>query len=214
MIEAIIFDMDGVLVDSEPLWRKAEVRVFGEAGLRLTEDDCKTTMGLRLDEVVRTRLPGLAAGARAAVEVAIMDGVIDLVRRTGEAKPGATQAVTAAVARGLPVGLASSSPLRLIEATLERIGLAGAFRVVHSAEHEPYGKPHPAVYITAAERLGARPEACLAIEDSLRGLISAKAASMRCLLVPEEPDPRHALADLVLPSLDDLDDAAWSRLLA
>lgn len=214
MIEAVIFDMDGVLVDSEPLWRKAEVRVFGEAGLRLTEDDCKSTMGLRLDEVVRTRLPKLAAPARAAIEVAIMDGVIDLVRRSGEPKPGAIHAVTTVVARGLPVGLASSSPLRLIEATLERIGLAGAFRVVHSAEHEPYGKPHPAVYITAAERLGVRPEACLAIEDSLRGLVSAKAASMRCLLVPEEPDPRHVLADMVLPSLEHLDDAALALLLA
>lgn len=212
MIEAVIFDMDGVLVDSEPLWRRAEVQVFGEAGLHLTEDECKHTMGLRLDEVVRVRLPERSESERARVEAQILERVIELVRTEGEPKDGVPEAMSFVRSLQLPVALASSSPLRLIHATLERIGLARAFAFVHSAENETYGKPHPAVYLTTANRLGVFPDRCVAIEDSLRGLISAKAASMKCILVPEEPDPRWVLADVVLPSLRALDADAWAAL--
>lgn len=212
MIAAVIFDMDGVLVDSEPLWRKAEVEAFGAEGLVLTEEACKATMGLRLDEVVKMRLPNRTPAERARVEENILVRVIELVSREGLRKEGAAEAVAFARAQGVPVALASSSPLRLIRATLERLALSDAFVFVHSAESEPYGKPHPAVYLTAAARLGVAPEQCVAIEDSLRGLVSAKAASMTCIAVPEEPDPRFALADLVLPSLTALDAAAWSTL--
>lgn len=217
-IEAVIFDMDGLLVDSEPLWRRAEVEIFGSGGLAITPEDCKTTMGLRLDDVVRTRLPHLAGPSpqaiaeRHLVEEHILVRVIELVRAEGQAKAGARAAVDFARARGVAVALASSSPLRLIHATLERIGLADRFLFVHSAEAEPFGKPHPAVYLTTSARLGVAPERCVAIEDSLRGLVAAKAASMRCVCVPEEAAPGFALADLVLPSLTALDDAAWSAL--
>lgn len=84
--------------------------------------------------------------------------------------------------------------------------------MVHSAEAEPYGKPHPAVYLSTAARLGVAPARCLALEDSLNGLIAAKAARMRCVAVPERPDPRFALADLVLPGLAHLEERAWERL--
>lgn len=217
-IEAVIFDMDGLLVDSEPLWRRAEVEVFRSEGLAITEEDCKTTMGLRLDDVVRARLPHLsgpspqAIAERLLVEEHILLRVIELVRAEGQAKAGAHSAVELALARGFVVALASSSPLRLIHATLERIGLADRFLVVHSAEAEPYGKPHPAVYLTTSARLGVAPERCVAVEDSIRGLVAAKAASMRCIVVPEEEAPGFALADLVLASLTALDDTAWSTL--
>lgn len=212
MIAAVIFDMDGVLVDSEPLWRKAEVEVFGAEGLALTAEACKVTTGLRLDEVVRLRLPRHSPAQRAQIEEAILARVIGLVSREGAPMKGAAQAVAFTRALGIPVALASSSPLRLIRATLERLGMSDAFVFVHSAESEPYGKPHPAVYLSTAARLGVPPEHCVAIEDSLRGLVSAKAASMTCIAVPEESDPRFALADLVLPSLAALDAAAWSTL--
>lgn len=204
--------MDGVLVDSEPLWRRAEVQVFGEAGLALTEDECKATMGLRLDEVVRFRLPDRAPPERARIEATILDRVVALVSAEGEPKPGVAEAIAYVRSLALPMALASSSPLRLIHATLERIGLGQAFLFVHSAEHERWGKPHPAVYLTTAERLGVAPDRCVAIEDSLRGLLSAKAASMKCILIPEEPDPRFVLADVQLSSLAQLSSVAVRNL--
>jgi sugar-phosphatase len=212
VIAAVIFDMDGVLVDSEPLWRRAEVAVFGAAGVTLTEDDCKVTMGLRLDEVVRMRLPARSKSERERVEEAILERVIELVSSEGQPKDGAVEAVDVARSLGVPVALASSSPLRLIRATLDRLALSDRFVCVHSAERESHGKPHPAVYLTTAREIGAPPELCVAIEDSLRGVVSAKAASMRCVAIPEAPDPRFAIADLVLTSLRALDRAAWSAL--
>ena len=99
-----------------------------------------------------------------------------------------------------------------IEVTLRRIGLADRFEVVHSAESEALGKPHPAVYLTTAARLGVRPTRCLAIEDSLRGLVSAKAASMRCIAVPTAPHPGFSLADLELSSLTELDEETFRQV--
>ncbi len=111
-------------------------------------------------------------------------------------------------AQDVPLAVASSSAASVIFAVLEKLGLTGCFRVVQSAEFEPYGKPHPGVYLTAARRLGVAPEACVAIEDSVTGVVAAKAAKMACLAVPAptaKDDRRFGIADAVLPSLADLD---------
>jgi sugar-phosphatase len=207
MIRAAIFDMDGLLVDSEPLWRQAEQDVFGALGLRLTEDDCMRTTGLRVDEVVRHWFalhpwpgPGIAE-----VGATIVERVVALIRDQGEAKPGAAAAVAAARRAGLRTALATGSSFDLIDATLERLGLVGAFEVRCSAQSEPYGKPHPAVFLTTAARLGVDPTECVVLEDSLPGVIAAKAARMRCIAVPETTGPgraRFAVADVVLDSLE------------
>jgi mannitol-1-/sugar-/sorbitol-6-/2-deoxyglucose-6-phosphatase len=113
------------------------------------------------------------------------------------------------------VGLASSSSRRIIDAAVARLGAAGRFDAIHSAESLRYGKPHPEVYLDIAAMLGAPPAACLAIEDSLNGLIAAKAARMGCVAVPEAEhaaDPRFVLADAVLGSLHEFGPALWSRL--
>lgn len=214
MIDAVIFDLDGLLLDSEPLWRRAEVEVFARAGLRITEDDCLATTGLRIDDAVRhwwSRHPGLSLTVPEAVD-AVLDRLVALVRGEGAAMPGAVEAVEFVARRGVRLGLASSSAPRVLDAALARLGLGGRFEVVQSAERERYGKPHPAVYLAAAERLGVAPTSCLAVEDSLNGLVAAKAARMRCLAVPERRDPRFALADLVLPSLTAFDEVAWRAL--
>jgi sugar-phosphatase len=114
---------------------------------------------------------------------------------------------------GLQLAVASSSPPRLIEASLARLGLRDHFTEIVSAESEPYGKPHPAVFLTTAARLGVAPTECLVFEDSLNGLVAAKAARMICVAVPERVDPRFAFADLVLPSLEAFDDDALATLL-
>jgi HAD superfamily hydrolase (TIGR01509 family) len=214
MIDAVIFDLDGLLIDSEPLWRRAQIEVFAQAGLRLTESDCAETTGLRVDEVVRLRMARWRAW-HTLTESDAVEGiharVIELLRAEGEAKEGAREAVAFAEAAGVRLALASSSARRVIDAALDRLGCAGAFEVIRSAEVEPYGKPHPGVYLATAHALGVAPTACLAVEDSLNGLIAAKAARMRCLAVPERDDPRFALADVVLPSLARLDGGAWRR---
>ena len=114
------------------------------------------------------------------------------------------------------MALASSTPHRLIRTVLDHIGLSHSFEVISSAEDERYGKPHPAVFLTAADALAVPPERCLVFEDSPAGVLAAKAAKMRCIAVPEESErasPLIAIADLVLDSLVDLDPAALDQLL-
>lgn len=205
-IDAIIFDMDGLLIDSEPLWRIAEVEALTEVGVSITEADAVETTGLRTDEVVElwhARYPWREP-AKKTVEARIVSRLIALVRERGEAMPGVHEALEALSGAGYPLAIASSSASEIIAATLETLGLAGYFRVTQSAEHEPFGKPHPGVYIEAARALGVEPRLCLAFEDSPNGVIAAKAARMTCIAVPDPvlaADRRFGAADLVLGSL-------------
>lgn len=217
-IRAVIFDLDGLLIDSEPHWRAAEMEVFGAAGLHLTDADCVTTTGLRIDEVTaywHARRPWTSSDTPAELAARITDRLISRIQRYGVAKEGVDHAITFARAQGVRVGLASSSSRRIIAAAVARLGVADRFDAVHSAEDLRYGKPHPEVYLDIAELLGVPPTTCLAIEDSLNGLIAAKAARMRCVAVPEAEhaaDPRFALADAVLDSLHEFGPALWAFL--
>ena len=117
--------------------------------------------------------------------------------------------------KGLKLGIASSSVLPIITAALDTLGLTGIFDAVCSAEEEEFGKPHPGVYVRAAERLRTVPERCLAFEDSVNGLMAAKAARMRCVLVPDpshREDSRTALADVRLESLAHFSEKVWIGL--
>ncbi len=217
MLRAAIFDMDGLLVDSEPLWRRAEQQVFPTVGIELTDAMCMQTMGTRLDEVVRYwyGLHPWTGPSQEEVAAQVMARVIDLVATEGEALPGVAAALERCARAGLAVALASSSPMRLIDAVVDRLGIRACFTCLQSAEHEPYGKPHPGVFLTTAARLGVDPTACLVLEDSLAGVLAGKAARMRVVAVPareQYDDPRFAIADLRLPSLRALDDDALATL--
>ena len=211
-IEAILFDMDGILIDSEPFWRQAEIEVFATVDVHLTEQQCMETTGLRIDEVVAFRhsqKPWSEPSCRVISE-AILDRVMELVRLHGKPLPGVGEALEAARATGLPVALASSSTYALIETTLTTLGIREHFSTIHSAEEEELGKPHPAVYLNAARKVGVAPTACLAIEDSLNGVIAAKAARMQVIAIPEshfQNDPRFAVADQRLRGLGELPQA-------
>jgi sugar-phosphatase len=209
MPHAIIFDMDGLLVDSEPLWVRAEIAVFGEVGLTLSESDCAQTKGLRSDDVVAfwyARSPWKGATIP-EVQATLCARVAALIRAEGRALAGVDHALAIAREGGRRVALASSSPQLVIDATLERLGLRDAFDVVQSADTERLGKPHPGIFLTTAERLGVAPTDCLVLEDSITGVIAAKAARMTCIAVPcdfSNPDPRFVLADATIGSLADL----------
>jgi sugar-phosphatase len=218
-IEAVLFDMDGVLIDSEPLWARAEVEVFGALGLPLSLADTHESQGLRTEEVVAFRFARAPWTGPDPAEVGRrLDARVEaLVRQEGRALPGAHAALGAVRRRGLRLGLASSSSRAMIAVVLARLGLERAFDHLQSADGEPLGKPHPAVFLRAAEALAVTPAACLVVEDSLRGLVAAKAAGMRCLAVPDargRADPRFALADARIDSLTDWDEAVWARLEA
>lgn len=213
---ALIFDLDGVLIDSEPLWRRAEIEIFATVGLQLTEADCIRTQGLRIDEAVGfwfERAPWSGPSVEALAST-IVERMAALIRSEGRPMPGALESIEAARETGWRLGLASSSSSFLIGTVLERFGLADRFECVHSAEHEARGKPHPDVYLSAARALGLPGADCVAVEDSAHGVASALAAGMRCIAVPApetRDDPRFGVATWRLESLGALADALRSR---
>ena len=223
---AAIFDMDGLLVDSEPIWHEVEIDVFGRHGVPLTVERCLETKGMFLGEAVShwyARYPWTGASA-ADVSAEIVDAMAARLEEKVELKPGALRSLDFCRDRGARLALASSSPRRLIGAVVHRFGLGSRFTVVHSAEDEPAGKPDPAIFLTTARQLGVAAAECVVFEDSVAGVLAAKAAGMACVAVPE-PDPvsrpagnerglpeAFALADVVLGSLLELDDDVWARV--
>jgi len=220
-VEAVILDMDGLLIDTEPVWRAAQATVFAGIGIALRESDLLDSTGQPVEELIplwRQRSPGpdLASTELSDAEMAdrIIDQVIRYVKARGQPMPGVSAAIALFERYGLRLAIASSSPLRLIDAVCDRLGLA-RIEVRCSAREEVRGKPAPDVYLTAARRLGVTAGSCLALEDSPNGIASARAAGMRCVAVPDPllaDDPRYREADLILPSLTGLDEAALRRL--
>jgi mannitol-1-/sugar-/sorbitol-6-/2-deoxyglucose-6-phosphatase len=217
MLRAAIYDMDGLLLDSEPYWVQAELEVLGAVGVPLTPELARETTGMRLDEAVAYWFGRFPWKGRSPQEVvkALTQAAHRLILEHAKAKPGVHQSLSVFQKHGLRVALASSSPLVLIQGVVEKLGLLGKFDFVVSAESEPYGKPHPAVYLRCAGRLGLSPTECVALEDSVNGLVSAKAARMRVIAVPEAAhlaDARFCLADAVVSSLLEVDGALLQRL--
>lgn len=211
-LEAVIFDMDGVLIDSEPLWQRTEIDVFSAIGVPLTREQCISTMGLRIDEVValwHDRFRWGTEPTRQEMVDRVLTGMVEALRSEGTALQGVDDVLRACKRADLRVALATSSYAVVMDAVLDALELRGAFEVTHSGEHEQYGKPHPGIYLTVSGRLGVEPTRCLCIEDSVNGLIAAKAARMKCVVVPDiaSGDPRLALADATFDSLKDV--AAW-----
>jgi len=209
MIKAVIFDMDGLLIDSEPLWRKAEIEIFGQVGIQLTENDCKETMGYRLNEVVdlwydRQPWNGLS---KKEVEEAILERVSQLILSEGTLMSGVKKTIDACTELHLKIAIASSSPMKLIRSVVSLLGMDKSFDVLHSAEFELFGKPHPAVFISTAQKLEVLPSECLVLEDSLHGVISALSAKMSVVAIPDNiqyNNPKFQVADRVLKSLAEL----------
>lgn len=205
----VIYDMDGVLTDSEPLWKIAMEDVFRSVGCPLTKEDFQRTVGLRIDEVTAYwyQVSPWPDASPKDVEHAIVQRMIELLTERATPLPGVIESLEFFASRGLKIGLATSSYQVLIDCILDTLKIRHFFQAIHSAEFELFGKPHPAVYLTTAKSLGLDPRHCLVIEDSLNGIISGKAARMTVLCVPEKthhPEPKLILADAQFDNLIDL----------
>ena len=204
----MVFDLDGVLVDSEPVWERVRRRVVADHGGRWAPDSQRRLMGMSTGEWARYLSEELGVGLPPGQVSAL---VIDEMRASYTEHlpllPGAVNAVRRIGGRW-PLGMASSSPPVLIETVLDRADLRSYFPVALSTEQVPRGKPAPDVYLAVADRLGRAPGACAAVEDSSNGLRSAGSAGFRVIAAPrpEYPVDPDALAHaaLVLGSLNDL----------
>lgn len=208
MKEAFIFDMDGLLMDSEPLWKTAEIKCFKEVGVHLSVADCEKTMGLRIDEVVNY-WQGIYPDKISPHDAEQLPGKIvelmkELILEQAEPMPGAVELIDYAVKRDIPRAIASSSYPELIAACTKKFGFEQKIKVTVSAMEVEYGKPHPDVFLRAAQKLNVPPEGCIVFEDSVNGVIAAKAAKMTCIAIPDETDfhnPNFSIADKKLSSL-------------
>ncbi|MDB2657001.1 hexitol phosphatase HxpB, partial [Crocinitomicaceae bacterium] len=193
--DAIIFDMDGVLIDSEPLWKIAMEEAFLSVGCNITRKDFQKTVGLRIDEVVRFwyQERGWEGLSCEQLEALIMEKMVALIQANGEPLPGVLETIDYLRTNGYKIGLGTSSYRVLIDTVLETLQLTTSFDFTHSAEDEVHGKPHPAVYLTVAARLMVAPQRCLVIEDSFNGVVAGLAAQMKVVCIPEKthhPDER------------------------
>jgi len=207
-MKAAIFDMDGLIIDSEPLWRLAERAAFARVGLELSDDDCRRTTGLRSDEVVGfwfARHPWTGVSREDVVQD-LESRVAHLIATRGRALPGVHRALDLLSGAGVRLGLASSSSHDLIGVVLATLGLDGTFEVSCSGADEARGKPDPAVYLTTISRLGIESSDGVAFEDSVAGVQAAHAAGLHVVAVPaaaDFDDPGFAIADIKLGSLED-----------
>ena len=208
MIDAVVFDLDGVIVDSEQVWDEVRVDLVQAAGLPFPAEATRAMMGMSSPEwsrylVEQLGVPGTPDQANAAVVERMLEryadgppfipGAVDAVRRIG---------------KRWPIGVASSSNRELIDVVLDAAGLASLVRVAVSSEEVGRGKPAPDVYLEAMRRLGVEPRHAAAVEDSHNGIRSAKSAGLRVIAVPNlhfPPDAESlALADVVIASISEL----------
>lgn len=206
-IKAVIYDMDGLIIDSEPLWKIAEIESFQEIGFDFTVEMCALTTGMRIDQVVNYWWKQLKWDKCSQEDVvyAIEDKMVKLIISNGEILPGVLNSLKLLSSLNIPIALASSSSMKLINTTLETLKIKDYFKVIHSAEDEVAGKPDPAVFLTSANKLKINPENCLVLEDSKAGMMAGLAAKMRTVVIPEKGShPKWAKKSFkILESLKD-----------
>jgi sugar-phosphatase len=208
MIEAIIFDMDGIIIDYEPLWKKAIINVMKQVGFNFTIDMCNRTKGMRVDEVIKYWKTELNADFDSnKLSKDIVEEVIYLIKKEGEAIEGLEKVLKKAKSNNLKIALASSSPSLIINVVLKKLNIIDYFDVIQSAEKEDFGKPHPGVFITTAKKLNVSPVKCLVIEDSLNGVIAGKSAKMKVVAMPEKEEKqlnKFVIADSIVNKLTEI----------
>ncbi len=217
--EAIIFDMDGVLVDSEPYWLVAMDKLFRKYGVSLLPEEFQQTTGLRLDQVIDYwfDLKVFRGTNPQSLADEIYTEVLHLVTSESSLMPGVEDVLASINSQDIPLALASSSNYFLINGLVEFFDIKKYFTVIQSAEDFEYGKPHPEVFLAAAKKMEVQNMAkVIVIEDSLNGLLAAKSARMKCVLMPfpaHREKMQFSLADRLIYSLTELKSDWWKSIL-
>lgn len=208
ILKAVIFDMDGLILDSEPLWEETYVERLVALGVprsEITKPEHKGRGARNFFTFWYTNYPW---GALPTVEELSNETISKmelLIKQKAVALPGVIDAIQRIKRLNVPMAIASSSPMYLIELTTKKLGIGGYFDFYHSGSTEDFAKPHPAVFMHTANEMGVACLNCLVFEDSLSGVIAAKAAQMKCIAVPTKKyltDPRYCIADALIPSME------------
>ncbi|MFT3705001.1 MAG: hexitol phosphatase HxpB [Agriterribacter sp.] len=213
-----IFDMDGLLIDSEPLWEEAGADLLHEFNIHLTPEQYQSSTGLRTQEWITHWFNYFyidAKHTKGAVDNIIKKS-IEKIGAHGVAMPGVSEIFLLLKEANLKIGLATSSPLSLVDIVVDKLGIRSYLQCMTSAEYLAYGKPHPEVYINCAAELGVMPTECFCFEDSFNGMIAVKAARMKCVVVPASNQyelPKWGAADIKLKSLLDFGEKELKMLL-
>lgn len=210
-LDTVIFDMDGLLIDSEPLWKEAADELFAGYGFHLSLQQYEKTTGLRTKEFLaywfsKFKLPGDDINKAESI---IVNRVIDLVKQKGRPMPGVQYIFNFFKTHNFNIGLATSSGPDLIDVVVDILEIRPYLKAISSASSLAYGKPHPEVYLNCAEKLAVLPDRCICFEDSYNGMIAAKAARMKCIIVPSAADnkkPIWGAADLKISTLNNFNE--------
>ena len=214
-LEAVLFDMDGVIIDSEPLWSKAEQQFLARRNLRYSPQLKAAMMGLGSGEAVGFLIKHYNLQESVGDVVEERNQLIaELFRQSLRPMPHALQLVRSVRAAEIKTGLASSSPKELVDLALGRLNITGLFDFILSGDQMPRGKPAPDIYLTAARELGVSQENCLVIEDAPLGVAAAKAAGMCCLAISTSAsEPELGAADRVVRGFAEVDLALLQDLV-
>jgi sugar-phosphatase len=216
-LDTVIFDMDGLLIDSEPLWNEAANEIFLQYKIQLSPKQHAITMGMRSQEFVAWWFGqynvSMSHAPKASAD--ILQTVIQKIIAKGRPMPGLEHIFNFFISRQFKIGIASSSDMQLIDVVVDRLGIRNHLHAICSASALPYGKPHPQVYLDCAAAMQSHPGTCICFEDSFNGMIAAKAARMKCVVVPSHEDskqPRFNAADLRISSLQNFNDLLMQTL--
>jgi sugar-phosphatase len=216
-LDTVIFDMDGLLIDSEPLWAEAADEILKNYQVSLIKQQYIQTTGLRTKEFLLYWFDFFKIDPNEIpfAEKKIFELVLHKVARHGKMMPGVHYIIDFFHQRNFKIGVASSSPQELIDLVADKLQIKNYLHATASAEELPYGKPHPQVYLNCAAQLQAAPANCICFEDSFNGMIAAKAAKMKCVVVPEHQQhqlPHWAAADLKLSSLQNFSELHFNNI--
>jgi mannitol-1-/sugar-/sorbitol-6-/2-deoxyglucose-6-phosphatase len=209
--------MDGLLIDSEPLWQQAGFSLLQQYGIALSNAQYHSTTGLRTPEWIdywfgyfnidKQHCPSASAFIEKAA--------LEFIQEKGIPMPGVQYIMEFFKKKDFRIGLASSSPMHLIQMVVKKLEIGDYLSAITSAEKLPFGKPHPQVFLDCAELLQVSPSTCICFEDSFNGMIAAKAARMKCVVIPDpqfQHEKRWDAADLKLSSLEQFNEASLQGL--
>ncbi len=216
-LNTVIFDIDGLLIDSEPLWQESAAAVFQLYGVKMTNDQYNSSVGLRTREFIHWwftyfKIP-LTESLNA--ENKIVELVLQKIEQKGRILPGVAHIFEFFANKEFKIGLATSSPQSLIDLVVSMTGIGPFLNATASAEELPFGKPHPQVYLNCAAEMNSSPLECICFEDSFNGMIAAKAARMKCVIIPHaynSKEEKWAAADLKLSSLQNFGELHFNIL--